>query len=111
MADNVKTLVSAAPIVDTQTGFVMFWYLELNMKTADGSFERNYPFNERILNPSKPPQQYTVDELISLYPKNIDDVFDHHAHVHSDEHEPPHEHVHDFDMSQLASGQPAKKTK
>jgi hypothetical protein len=104
---NAKTLKSASPVVETATGFVVSWNIEMTM-TADDGFTRDYSHLWFIEKPSKVPGDYTDVELTRAYPSSIDEVFSHHYEVSQPGYVPPTEPVPEFDVKNLRSA-PAVK--
>jgi hypothetical protein len=104
---NAKTLKSASPVVETATGFVVSWNIEMTM-TADDGFTRDYSHLWFIEKPSKVPGDYTDVELTRAYPSSIDEVFSHHYEVSQPDYTPPTEPVSDFNVNNLRSA-PATK--
>jgi hypothetical protein len=109
---NVKTLTQAIPTVQASTGFVTQWLVTVNVsESGPDSFNKDYPFPINISVPSKAPEAYTANEIIGLFPANLDAIFAHHKEVFTSEHTPTDSTVNDFDLGNLSSGQAAKNTK
>ena len=109
---NVKTLTQAIPTVQASTGFVTQWFVTVNVsESGPNSFNRDYPLPIDISVPNKAPEAYTANEIIGLFPADLDTIFAHHLQVFNPNHTPELSAVNDFDINNLSSGQPAKKTK
>ena len=71
-----KTLKKAQPTINTETGTVKSWDIEVIY--SHNGFTRAYPHNENVEYLNKTPQQFTKAELIALMPFVMDSVFDSH---------------------------------
>lgn len=113
MASNSKSITSANPSIDGSTGFVTYWNLTLTVTDNEADpFTRDYTLLKKIETPSKKPEDYTLSELMDLFPaspETIDTTFEHHKQVAQQHADVPNSHVNDFDINNLASGKTAAK--
>jgi hypothetical protein len=92
-----KSIKHAVPTVDTASGNVVKWDVQVTFK--DGDFERDYPYTKDVANLGKAPEAFTKAEVIGYAPDALDDVFAHHKDVFTGNYTPETEALNDFEFA------------
>ncbi len=98
-----KTLKSAFPTINTESGKAVRWEIEVTFK--DGDFERDYTYSKDVTDLNKEPSQFTKSDLLGYAPAVLDEVFAHHKEVSSPDYVPPTSTDNEFDIDSLSSGE------
>lgn len=98
--EHTKTLKRATPTVDTESGIVKKWDIEVvYTATADG-WKTTYSHEEDVEYLNKLPEEYTKSELVDMMPANLSGhIF--HAHYEAHNVPPTTERVGDFNINSL----------
>jgi hypothetical protein len=92
-----KTIKSARPTVDTASGNVLSWNVEITFK--DGNFERDYSYAKDVSDLNKAPSAFTQADVLGYAPAVLDEVFAHHKEVSAEGYTPPTEVINDFEFA------------
>ena len=92
-----KTIKYARPTVDTASGNVITWNVEVTFK--EGDFERDYSYSKDVKDLNKKPSAFTQADVLGYAPDVLDEVFAHHKEVFSDGYKAPTETINDFEFS------------
>jgi hypothetical protein len=95
----IKELKSAIPTVDTISGNVISWFVEITLR--DDNFERDYPYTIDTEDLNKTVNEFTKDELVGRMPYNLEDTFSHHKSFYDEESVNSVELIDDFNINSL----------
>lgn len=92
-----KEIKSARPTVNTASGHVLNWAVEITFTDAD--FSRDYSYQKDVADLNKKPEAFTKAEVLGYAPSVLDEVFAHHKEVFTGDHVPETTVLGDFEFS------------